>query len=376
MGIQFNTSRLTTPQPANTGLRGPVGLLNTYSSRNLGDAAIMATLAKLSQEATDVARPALATLTGADEIIIPSVKATASLDDCNAFISVGGDIFNNARPNLLTRTFLRNVAALYDRRAQALVFGQSIPASCKGMGLSMLASVLRSTAAVVVRDEESHALLRAKGVDAALSYDVAFALDRSMADLDRARGLYEQSNLDPQQTVLLSVRSFDPLYPHDQAGFIHSMCAVADKLHRRGHQVAVLVQSDVGEADSDRTIAREIADTIDGVKILDCFDPIAETANLETLLAALRLARGCVAVRYHAAVLMLAQGRQPFNLSYSRKGRDLGKRLGLSGADLSGFCPHEAIPLIEATFDQPFATATVSRHVRDAFFDACRKLPS
>ena len=99
-----------------------VGLMNTYSTRNLGDAAIITAIGKMSG-ATDIR----ANISETSPIWIPGVAYQNDLTDCSRFVSVGGDIFNNARPIFLTKTFISNVSKLHVHAKNTIVFGQTMP---------------------------------------------------------------------------------------------------------------------------------------------------------------------------------------------------------------------------------------------------------
>lgn len=357
MSVQ-NPREVTAREPVET------GLINIYSARNLGDAAIMSALGQLSPKGHVVARRS----DDIDEIDVRALEWAGDTNDCDRFVSVGGDIFNNARPNLVTRAFLGNVWQLYQRRRKAILFGQTIPASCQGAALQLLAGVLRNLPAVVVRDEASHAELRSHGVDAQLSFDTAFALAPTCSGKQAARSLFEAAELEPERTILLSVRSFDALYPHDREHFVDRMVQLANRLSERGHQVAVPIQSDVSANDSDRLLASELAGRSDAISVLDLFAPMSDDVDhVERLVGAMAIANIVVGVRYHATVLRLAAGRMPYNLSYSRKGEDIGRRLSLCGAKLDAFDPEQEIAAIEATAKQDFDVAPVRAHVRESF---------
>ncbi|MEM9030863.1 MAG: hypothetical protein AAGC70_21085, partial [Pseudomonadota bacterium] len=173
--------------------------------------------------------------------------------------------------------------------------------------------------------------------------------------------------LDPARTVLLSIRSFDSIYQQDPDLFLARMARLADLLIARGHQVAVLIQSDVNTSDSDAVIAQALHRRVPAVRILDLFEPVGTHNRVATLVGALAIANIVVAVRYHGAVLRLVGGRQPYNLYYSRKGRELQKRLRLTGCALDDFCPDDAISDIEATADRGFDPSPISENVRSAF---------
>ncbi len=347
----------------------PLGLLNTYSSRNLGDAAIAAAICQLSGVAE-----VRANIRDASPVFIAGLSANQDLSACDRYVSVGGDIFNNARPRFLTRNFVSNVYRLNALADRTIVFGQTIPSSCGWLGLPLLASALRRTRAVVVRDRESYQALRKLGVEARLSHDAAFALRPTEPGVWSAEKLFASHGLSPAKTILLSVRSFDAIYPQDQAQFHSSMVELATRLIDRGHQVAVMIQSDVNENDSDGTVARQMQHAEPRLKRLNFIDDESIANPVETLIGALMIARSVVAVRYHAAVLRMVGGRQPYHLHYSRKGRDLHQRHGLTGCAVQDLNPTEAVADIEALAEADFKAHPLRKDVQSAFATAFGRL--
>jgi polysaccharide pyruvyl transferase WcaK-like protein len=365
--------------PAQTARPRPVGndtlalpataLINAYSTRNIGDAAIMTALSQLTPEGC-----VQVSVADAQPIDIAGVVQTREPQEARRFISVGGDIFNNARPNLLTKAFLRNIAGVLRHRERTMLFGQTIPASAGWLGEPLLARALRTVGAVVVRDCESFELLRRHGVEAQLSFDAAFALDPSDRGVWQASALFSRAGLKPERTALLSVRSFDSIYRHDQTAFLDRMARTAELLIGRGHQVAVLIQSDVNARDSDRIVAAELKARVPELVVLDLLADDDLGDHVATLIGALTIANIVVAVRYHAAILRLVGRRVPYNLYYSRKGQDLDYRLNLPGCALESFDPDAEIDAIEATADAVFNPAPISQHVRSAFDTAYARL--
>jgi polysaccharide pyruvyl transferase WcaK-like protein len=130
-------------------------LINAYTSNNLGDAAIYETLVQLAGPLG--ASSTLPTASARHVRGLHSGDAVAT-----AQVSVGGDIFNNARPKLVTRRFLQLVQELrqHDPR-RTFVFGQGLPSSCQGLSLAWLAHSMARLSSVTVRDTLSHARLKA-----------------------------------------------------------------------------------------------------------------------------------------------------------------------------------------------------------------------
>lgn len=345
----------------------PVGLLNTYSTRNLGDAAIMSAITRMTPDG--VSQTCLDDQLK-EQIAISGLRLASNYDACRRFVSVGGDIFNNARPQFVTRNFLANLALLNARAKQTILFGQTVPSSCGWLGLPLLAKTLKRLPAVVVRDCESHAILSRMGINANLSFDAAFTLQPSDRDTAQARKKFAAAGLCPDRTTLLSVRSFDKIYRHDVGKFERRLIELSELLLSRGHQVGLLIQSDVNAADSDLAVARRIKSCVPEVQALDCVNSSEDTNPVGTLMGALSIANIVIAVRYHAAVLRLVGGRQPYNLYYSRKGRDLHNRLGLPGNALEDFDPVSELKAIEASSMGTHERGPQAAHVRQSFANA------
>jgi polysaccharide pyruvyl transferase WcaK-like protein len=340
-----------------------LGLLNLYSTRNLGDAAIYAALSSMAP-----GKSVSGVLEEQEPSYIKGFHQTASLDDCSGFVSVGGDIFNNARPKFITRRFLQNLQAISRRPRATMLFGQSIPRSCHGFSFFCLSKALSRLSNVTIRDEESYRRLTSAGVKVELSFDTAFALPRQFTSLETAGNLYSAAGLDAASTVLVSLRNQSTMYaPNDGE---KQILEIAKHLDQRGHQVGLLIQAQGDDADTDWTLAKTIQAEVPNAKILNPFSVAAGIEPWSVLTAALGMARGVVAVRYHAAVLRMVEGKQAYVLHYSNKGEDLCLRLSQPGSKLGDMNVAELAKDIEKTFDRDFQAGTVQRHVKNSFASA------
>lgn len=349
-----------------------IGLINAYSTLNLGDAAIYSAFRKLLSPHELVACVQ-------DEqpdrrlgvTFLPQLPR-----DCQAYVSVGGDIFNNAREWLITKAFLRNLQQLRRAPSRTILFGQSIPRSCHGLSFLLLRQCLLDLAAVCVRDAESHARLCQAGVEARLSFDVAFALECNAAALEVARRLLAAEAIDPSVAAVLSVRGFDSLYTHSNERFIDTMAHLCRALQREGRQPVVLIQSRAYGADNDLAVARTLQERVAGTVVLDPFLENSPVPSWQLAMAVFSLVDLVVAVRYHTAVLALAAGRLPYHIHYSNKGRDLCQRLDLPGCDLGQFDVATALPEILATRSSPFDHASLRNRVHSDFQWCLNQLPA
>ncbi len=348
-----------------------IGLINAYSTLNLGDAAIYSAFRKLLPDAE---------LVGCvqDERPDPSLGVTFLPDrprNCGAYVSVGGDIFNNSREWFVTKAFLQNLAELRHSPKRTILFGQSIPRSCHGLSFLLLQRYFKRLAAVCVRDAESHQRLCAAGVPARLSYDVAFVLESSSPAEAAARQCLERLAIDPGQAALLSVRGFDSMYGHDNGAFVARMAQLSVELTGAGLRPIVLIQSGAYGSDNDLEVAAAIQARAPGTAILNPFVADPAVPSWQLAMALFALADCVVAVRFHTAVLSLAAGRVPFHLHYSNKGRDLCRRLNLPGCDLASLDPPSALPAILATRGRRFDHQPIREQVRRDFQWCLDQLP-
>jgi polysaccharide pyruvyl transferase WcaK-like protein len=340
-------------------------LINAYTSHNLGDAAIYETLVQLAGPiGASSTRPAeeLRHLRGLQGSDLP----------VTAHVSVGGDIFNNARPRFVTRRFLQLVQELRRHEPErTFVFGQGLPASCRGLSLAWLARALARLSSVTVRDTVSQARLRALGVPAQLGYDTVFAYRMGDGVQRAGQALMEQAGLQPDRSVLFSVREFDAMYPQDGALFEGRMAALVQALVARGHSPGVVIQAQAGGADADRAVVRRLRAVCPQLRVLDPFSLSHQGHHpLDALVGALGAAAAVVAVRYHTAILRMIHGRAPFNLYYSSKGRDLVDRLGAPGMALDDFDPSAALQGIEASMGRHWDVSLARSTVREQFSTA------
>lgn len=338
----------------------PIGLLNLYSTRNLGDAAIYASLAQMSPDSK-----AIGCLHEDQPTVIEGYNSSSDLYSCNTFVSVGGDIFNNARPSLVTRRFLSNIAELKRNPKKTILFGQSIPRSCRSLSFRFLAHALKQLSSVTIRDEESYERLHAAGVKTQLSFDTAFVLKPDGAASALAAQQLSVIGLEPSKTALISLRNESSMYAKNNGE--KQLIEISEKLLERGHHVGLLVQADGDAADSDRQMALRIKEACPRAVIVDPFSHKALIDPWKIFIGYLSVANIVVAVRYHAAVLRLISGRCPYVLHYSNKGHDLCKRLSIEGSELGVESASDIIRSIENSARLKFDVAPIASHVRESF---------
>ncbi|BCL34083.1 polysaccharide pyruvyl transferase family protein [Nostoc sp. MS1] len=339
-----------------------IGLINAYSTLNIGDAAIYSALTALASEAKVVAK-----FQDTQPEYIPGLQIVPEVGRCDAYISVGGDIFNNAREGLITKAFIQNLLQLRRSPKKTFLFGQSIPRSCHGLSFQALAFCLRRLAAVCVRDEESHKRLTQAGVKAILSYDAAFSLAVSSPAQTQAQQIFQALEIQPESAALISLRAFDSMYSHDNQQFQQQLISLCRRLGERQYQPVLLIQSQAYGADNDLAVAKQISQEVPQLKIFNPFTVSSDLPKWELVMGALSIAPVIVAIRYHTAVLALAAGRVPFNLYYSNKGRDLSQRLGISGCSLDQFDVDVYIDAIAQTSQQTFDHTAIRTQVQHSF---------
>jgi polysaccharide pyruvyl transferase WcaK-like protein len=342
-----------------------VGLVNTYSTLNIGDAAIYSALTALASEAEVVAK-----FQDSKPEYIPGLQIVSQIRHCDAYISVGGDIFNNAREGLITKSFIGNLLQLRRSPRHTFVFGQSIPRSCHSLSFQALTLCLRQLAAVCVRDTESHQRLTTAGIPAILSFDAAFALSVSEQTKEKAKQILHTLAIEPDSAALISLRTFDSMYRHDNQLFQRQLVALSRKCCKQGYQPVLLIQSQAYGADNDLAMAEQIRQEVPQIKIFNPFVVNSNFAKWELVMGALAISRLIVAIRYHTSVLALASGRVPFNLYYSNKGKDLTNRLQIPGCSLEEFDPAIHWDAITATSVNTFDHGAIRQQVKQDF-DKC-----
>lgn len=339
-----------------------IGLVNTYSTLNIGDAAIYSALTALASEAQVVAQ-----FQDSEPEEIPGLQIVTQVRHCDAYISVGGDIFNNARESLITKSFIRNLLQLRRSPKRTFLFGQSIPRSCHSLSFQALTYCLRQLAAVCVRDVESYQRLTTAGIPAILSFDAAFTLSVSEKTKDLAEQVLKTLEIRPESAALISLRTFDSMYRHDNQQFQRKLVSLSRKFCQQGYQPVLVIQSQAYGADHDLAMAKEIVQQVPQLKIFNPFAFSHQLPKWELVMGALAICRLIVAIRYHTSVLALASGRVPFNLYYSNKGKDLTKRLQIPGCSLEEFNPDINFDAIAATSVTTFDDQTIRQQVKQDF---------
>jgi len=348
-----------------------IGLINAYSTLNLGDAAIYSSFRTLM--------PHDQLLSCVQDQQPDQNLGVAFTNEppgpCDAYVSVGGDIFNNSREWLVTKAFLKNLAQLRRSPRNTILFGQSLPRSCHGLSFMLLRQCLKPLAAVCVRDADSHRRLREAGLEVRLSFDVAFVLENSPEAQELARTSLEQVGIDPNRAALMSVREFDTMYGHDNQRFVDAMASLSRGLQQEGLSPVILIQSRAYGADNDLAVAQAIQAKAPGTAILNPFLDEVSVPSWQLAMALFSLVDLVIAVRFHTAVLALAAGRVPYHLHYSNKGRDLCQRLALPGCDLASLDPITALAPMLATRGRRFEHERLREQVRHDFRWCLDQLP-
>ena len=342
-----------------------IGLINTYSTYNIGDYAIYSALQQLL-----ASHQVNAVFSDDKPYPINGITSVDQLPISDYYISVGGDIFNNPRKHFVTRRFISNLRQLLHAPKQTILFGQSIPRSCRGLSFFLLCQSLRRLSSVVVRDQESYQRLQAAGVNVSLSYDTAFMLRRNInADTEAAK-CFKEMKLDSDNCVLISLREFDSLYAYDNTRFAKKITELCMGLIDAGKQPVLLIQADASSNDSDIAIASSIQSQLTNLPIINAFTHSDQISHYQYLQSLICHSGVVVAVRYHTAVLALAGGKVPYNLYYSNKGKDLSARLGIPGTDVSDFDPVSELPVLLSTQGQTFDSKAIRKCVMTDFYSA------
>ena len=349
--------------------------MNTYSLNNVGDAAIYAGLIKLahSQGLNNFQFPKLMNAKADISRNLGTAFESFESKKCPSYLAVGGDIFNNARPQFVTKQFLSNIQDLSKDPKSTVLFGQSIPRSCRGLSFKYLSYRLKKLSNVFVRDFESFHRLKQQGVNVKLSFDSAFA---APIDLNHHHIIADINEYSFDKLVLISLRCFGELYPQNNQIFTQELIQLVKKLRSLGLIPAIILQSDVNENDSDKKVIEEINQYVSVVTI----DPflihrkIPNIAPWQITQALIAQAKIVIGVRYHTSIFRLMAGKMPFNLYYSNKGEDLSKRLNVPGAAIEDFSVEEHFQSILNSANQHFDVDVIAKQVTTDFKQAIAKI--
>ena len=343
-----------------------IELLNAYSIKNIGDAAIYYSLRKLIPN--DYETYCFLQDTSLDDNNLHFYSDKSSIQAEKFYISVGGDIFNNTRKHFITKRFLSNAYSLRKHNTKAFLFGQSIPGSCRGLSYKYLVSCLKRLNDVVVRDVESYRRLVRSGIRAKLSYDTAFCLETGKEAKLQAIKHYEYLGIDRNKSLIISIRGFNNLYPHDNDKFIDKLIKLIELSDNDGIRTSILIHSNVNQYDNDYIISKKIKARVKDLQIINPFDLVQNSSRPHELaMAFLECSRYIVGVRYHTSILSLASGRIPYNLYYSNKGRDLSDRLKIPGSSIENFDPVNAFTDLKNNANKIFDCSPIKKQVQSDF---------
>ncbi len=348
----------------NTTKPSNLGLVNVYSTNNIGDAAIYASFSQMAEE-FNVYWPDSGT--ELKQHLASAVLANDKSTSLDVRMSVGGDIFNNGREQFLTRTFIKNLAQLMQRPGSTGLFGQSIPRSCHGMSFKLLSTVMKRLAAVTVRDQESYQRLSDAGVKARLSYDSVLGISPEQSWLSATSDSLNGRCHDLERMALISLRPFDKMYRYNTADCIKMLTGLCEKFEHYGYHPTVLQHAQVDPRDGDAQMIAVLKKAIQNLRVIDPFKSNTGLLPWQYGFAVTALAEVVVGIRYHTSIFRMAAGKMPYNLYYSNKGEDLCKRLRVPGMAIDQFNPAINIEKVLETADLTFDASAYAECVREDF---------
>jgi len=245
-------------------------LINVYSTSNIGDAAIYASFSNMAQ-AFDVYWPD--NQTELQQHLADAVLPMHNEASMDVNLSVGGDIFNNAREGFITKTFIHNLRQLLQNSNHTGLFGQSIPRSCHGLSFKLLSMTLKRLAAVTVRDVESHDRLIKAGVNARLSYDAVLSLTPQKNWLQETRASLLEAGHEPEKMALLSLRPFDKMYRYNTADCLKMLTKLCQQFEYYGYHPTVLHHAQLYQPN--QSVAMAVWICCDGYRRAGCRDSIS-----------------------------------------------------------------------------------------------------
>ncbi|WP_115081739.1 polysaccharide pyruvyl transferase family protein [Synechococcus sp. N32] len=344
-----------------------VELLNGYSLKNIGDEAIYYSIKELIPSECNIHCYLPEEFRKDGNLIFSNQKNESGIPK-DIYISVGGDIFNNARKYLITKEFLKNAYTLRKYNKRAFLFGQSIPDSCQGIAYQYLVRCLKKLSNVVVRDDETYQRLKRSGVPVKLSFDTAFYSEVCSEAKLQAIDIFKNKGLSTENSLVISVRNFNKMYRHDNQKFLNRLTKLIDLAHKDHIDCAILIHSNVDTNDNDQRISKILKQKTENLKIINPFDLSKNNITPHKLaMAILENSRYILGVRYHTSVLSLASGRLPYNLYYSNKGKDLSERLSIPGSSIDSFEPEKVLMELKKSMPFDFDCSKIKKQVKDDF---------
>lgn len=342
--------------------RKTVGLLNASSIRSVGNGAIYSAIGQLSPGGQ-----VLVELEDADSLRSPRLQQVRDISRCDVLVSVDDDTHHELEPSRIAGARADHLRRMASSAERTFAFGHSLPHALQQTWLEHTAKVLRTLSSVVVRDRTSAHRLNAAGIPAALGHDPAFVLQPSLAFVAAAGLAYARTGLMAERAALISVRDLDRDGVVPAASLPGRIASLMQVLRARGHQPALLIQTDLGADHGDRAIATRVAALLPDVAVIDAFEPAGGVVGWPLVSGLLARARLVVAGRYHTAVLRLCAGREPFILHDTHDVEDLADRLNLPRASAKSFDAEAIIAELEATAETAFDPEPLRRDVQDRF---------
>ena len=344
-----------------------VELLNGYSLKNIGDEAIYYSIKELIPFECNIHCYLPKEFRKVGNLIFSNQENESRIAK-DVYISVGGDIFNNARKYFITKEFLKNAYTLRKHNKKAFLFGQSIPDSCQGIAYQYLVRSLKKLSSVVVRDNESYQRLKRSGVPVKLSFDTAFYSEVCSDARLQAIDIFENKGLSTKNSLIISVRNFNKMYRHDNEKFLSRLTKLINLAHEDNIDCAILIHSNVDTNDNDQSISKLLKQKTKNLKIINPFDLSKNIiAPHKLAMAILENSRYMLGVRYHTSVLSLASGRLPYNLYYSNKGKDLSERLSIPGSSIDSFEPEKVLMELKKNMPFHFDCTKIKKQVKNDF---------
>lgn len=399
-------------------------ILNTCSTLNRGDAAIVLGQIRLLQRVCHGVRitltsktpaldrafydplgvevlppfiPALSSYRGARHKLGEGARALISTGDkrrllqalkhADLVLSCGGGYFYSYRRLLPGTTFWQNVVHAYLAAAlhKPLIFlPQSFgpfasPLACRGIHhLLERASVLQ----IFAREEFSYRLLRgmlgqATQAKIKLCPDMAFYL---AADESYSTD-HDEAPEPAQPTLVMNLRRWAFPEARDPASrredYMQAMVEAAHHFVQRYRGQVVVVPQALGPdpAEDDRAICQEFCQRVRNgpsvARAVDYREP--ETGSLGAYLALLARARLLVGTRLHSCILALLSGVPAVSVGYQYKSQGTLDLLGLGSLnlDINNLSSERLLALIEATMD---GHHEVRGEIRQRVRQACQQI--
>lgn len=230
-----------------------------------------------------------------------------ALGKADLLVSGGGSLIQDVTSKNSCLYYLGVIFMAALRRKPVVIYGQGLGPLENKRNRWLTRLAFNRARAIYVRDEESHALLRAIGVKAPVQVapDPVLGINGEVVDTDKGRVILEALGYDGKRPLaLMALRDWG------NKDLVHEFAALGDYLYDEGYAVGLLAM----HVDQDDAIAKAVDAHMRGDSFV-----IAGAYDTPTLFSIFDNAAIVVGMRLHALIIGAALDKRVMAISYDPK---------------------------------------------------------